>query len=113
MSFTIKLTKNHKRILLEAIIESMKIKEDKLKNPASLEKMNAYYIDAAHKIGGSEIECGSTKNNIFVWLRDQFYHSRGFPNTEFGKLAISICEAAGSNDYDSFTRMTIINTLFE
>lgn len=112
MAHTVKLTKNHKRILLEAIIYSMEIKESKLKKPDSIEQMHRYYNDAAQKIVNI-VECGSTKKNLFTWLKDQFYHTTNFDKTEFGQLAIAICDAAASNTYESYCRMTIMNTLFE
>jgi len=112
MAHIVKLTKNHKRILLEAIIYSMEIKEKKLRKTDSIEQMHRYYTDAANKII-MPVECGSIKKNLFTWLKDQFYHTTGFENTEFGQLAIAICDAAASNTYETYCRMTIMNTLFE
>ena len=117
MTHHIKLTRNHQRVLIEAILISMDIKDKKLRNPDSKRIMEDYYNDAAKKVYDNDIECGKTgtypKDNIFGWLRDQFFHSGRFPDTEFGKLAISICEACAHNEYDKFCRMTIMNTLFE
>ena len=116
MSHTIKLTRNHQRILIEALAISLEIKETVLSKKA-LDVANKYYLDAAEKIKCNDIECGKTgkqpRDNLFAWLRDQFYHSGTFDKTELGKLAISICEAAAYNEYDTFTRTTIMNTLFE
>jgi len=116
MSHTISLTKTHKRILLEALLESHTIKEKKLRNPEGLRIMTEMYNDAANKLL-SNVECGKngskSSDNLFGWLIDQFNHSGNLPDTEFGKLAILICESAGRNQYEQFCRMTIINTLFE
>lgn len=116
MAHKISLTKNHKRILLEALLESQAIKEVKLKSPDSIYKMNEMYADAAEKLL-TTVDCGKLgfrpNDNIFGWIRDQFLHSGDFPKTEFGQLAIGICEAAGEDRYDSYCRMTIVNTLFE
>jgi hypothetical protein len=116
MAHTIKLTRNHQRILIEALAISLEIKEIVLSKKA-LETANRYYLDAAEKIKNNDIECGRTgkqpRDNLFAWLRDQFYHSGSFEKTELGKLAIAICEAASYNEYDTFIRTTIMNTLFE
>lgn len=112
MAHTIKLTRNHQRVLLEAMIYSMDVKESRLKKADSIEQMQRYYTDAAKKII-EPIECGSTKKNLFTWLKDQFYHTTNFDKTEFGQLAIAICDAASDNTYESYCRMTIMNTLFE
>jgi len=109
----IKLTKNHRRILLEAINYSLEIKEHKIRRQDSLEQTQKYYLDAAQKIMNGEIECGTLKNNLFTWLKDQFLHTTNFDKTEFGQLAISICESAAENTYHEFCRMTIIKTFFE
>jgi len=116
MAHTIKLTRNHQRILIEALAISLEIKSEVLSKRA-LETANRYYLDAAEKIKNNNVECGKTgknpKDNIFGWIRDNLYHSGSFEKTELGKLAISICEAASYNEYDTFTRTTIMNTLFE
>ena len=116
MAHIIKLTPNHQRILIEALAISLEIKEQVLSKRA-LEVANRYYLDAAEKIKNNNIECGRSgkqpRDNLFAWLRDQFYHSGQFEKTELGKLSISICEAASYNEYATFTRTTIMNTLFE
>jgi hypothetical protein len=114
----VKLTNNHKRILLEAILESELVKKRKLRNPSSIKGMEEEYYKAAKRIAEeSHIECGrrghKAGDNLFGWLRDQIFHSGDLSLTEFGQLAISICEAAGDGEYDKFTQMTIINKLFE
>lgn len=117
MAHTINLTKNHQRILAEALSISMDIKKAKLKNPDSRELMIESYLNVAEKILAGTIDCGrqghGARDNVFGWIRDQLLHSRNLPNTEFGKLAISICEAAGNDCYDEFCQITIINRLFE
>ena len=116
MAHQVALTKNHKRILLEALLESQSIKERKLKSPESIYKMNAMYADAAEKLL-TTVECGKmgykSTDNIFGWMIDQIHHSGKLSETEFGQLAINICKAAGDGQYESFCRMTIANTLFE
>lgn len=116
MTHTVELTKNHKRVLLEALYESQTFKYNSLRKPDSISRMIDEYNKAAQKLL-KPVECGKTGHkagdNLFGWLRDQFFHSGRLPDTEFGKLAISICEAAGGNTYETFCRMTIINTLFE
>jgi hypothetical protein len=118
MAFRVKLTKNHQRVLLEALAISQEIKQKKLRNPSSIERMNDEYYKAALRIlNEPEVECGKqgykAGDNLFAWIRDQLYHSADMPQTEFGKLAIDICEAAGDNAYTAYTRITIMNRLFE
>lgn len=117
MSHHISLTKNHQRILAEALSISMEIKKAKLKNPDSRELMIESYLNVAEKVLAGEIDCGrqgyAMRDNIFGYVRDQLLHSRNLPKTEFGILAIAICEAAGENRYDEFCQITIINRLFE
>lgn len=116
MSHTIELTKNHKRVLLEALYESQTVKYNKLRKPESIDRMILEYNKAAQKLL-KPVECGKVGSkagdNLFGWLKDQFHHSGKLPDTEFGKLAINICEAAGNNSYEAYCRMTIMNTLFE
>lgn len=116
MSHQVSLTRTHQRILLEALLQSMEIKSKKLVKQDSIRIMNKMYNDAAEKIVKGVV-CGKTgskaSDNLFGWLVDQFNHSGKLPDTEFGQLAISICQAAGENRYEKFCQMTIINTLFE
>lgn len=116
--FKVKLTRNHQRVLIEALAISQEIKQKKLRNPASIERMNDEYYKAALRIlNEPEIECGKqgTKpgDNLFAWIRDQLFHSGDMPETEFGRLALDICQAAGNNTYTTYTRITIMNRLFE
>lgn len=118
MAFKIKLTRNHQRILLEALDVSQRIKEVKLKNPESRRRMDEEYYRAALRLINEEhIECGrrghKAGDNLFAWIRDQIYHSGDMSETEFGKLAIMICEAAGDDVYERYCRDTIISRLFE
>lgn len=117
MSHTITLTRNHQRVLIEALAISSEIKAKKLRNPSSIKLMNDYYLDAAQKIMNNNIACGKAgrqpSDNLFAWIKDQLYHSGDMSKTEFGQLALLICEAGAYNEYDIFCRSTIINTLFE
>lgn len=118
MAHTVRLTRNHQRILLEALAISQEIKEKKLRNPDSRRRMDEEYYKAAKRlIDEADIECGRAGHkpgdNLFAWMRDQFYHSGDFTDTEFGLLAVNICEAAGDGVYAGYCRMTVMNRLFE
>ena len=117
MAHQIILTKNHKRILLEVLNESLIIKQKRLQKADSIKRMENEYINAGEKIYSDYVECGRlgsrAGDNLFGWYRDQILHSGKLSETEIGQLALSICEAAGTNRYDQFCKMTIINTLFE
>lgn len=119
MAFTVKLTRNHQRVLLEALAVSQEIKEKKLRNPDSRKRMEEEYYKAALRLIEEKdgIHCGrqghKPGDNIFAWIRDQIYHSSDMSETEFGKLAINICEAAGNQVYDVYCRDTIIKRFFE
>jgi len=116
MTHTVNLTSAHKRILLECLLESHTIKENKLRNPDSLKQMTELYNAVGTKLL-EPVVCGKTgtkvSDNVFGWYIDQINHSGKLPDTEFGKLAIEICRAAGMNNYQKFCSMTIISKLFE
>jgi len=117
MPHVIDLTDSHKRILLEVLLLSQEHKEMRLRNPDSLVRMRKEYIKAAEQIYDSlPIECGREgirlNDNLFGWLRDQMFHSGKLLDTEIGRLAISICEAAGEDRYQQYCEMTIIDRLF-
>jgi hypothetical protein len=119
MAFRVKLTKNHQRVLLEALATSQEIKQKKLRNPESKSRMNEEYYAAALRILNETegVECGRTGvkpgDNIFAWICDQLYHSGDMTETEFGKLSLNICEAAGNNSYEAYCRDTIMKRFFE
>lgn len=117
MAHSVTLTKNHKRILLEVLALSQEAKLKKLRNPDSIHKMNEEYEKAGMRILQHEIECGrpgtKSSDNFFGWYMDQIYHSGKLSETELAQMAIDICEACGRNSYDSYCRITIMNTLFE
>jgi hypothetical protein len=119
MSHEIKLNKFHKKVLGEVLYDSLIYKRDvKLRNPESIAKMEEEYCGAVRQIVEDDIiTCGKTgtrpKDNFFGWIKDQILHSGKLANSEWGQLAISICEAAGENRYEQFNRTTIINRLFE
>ena len=101
MAHTIHLIKEHKEVLLEALIQSMEIKEKKLQNVETIDKMKAMYCDAAEKLL-QPVECGRINHNLFTWLIDQIKHSGRLYTNELGQYAITICQAANEDRYKQF-----------
>lgn len=64
-----------------------------------------------------QIECGRRgwrpEDNVFGWIRDQIFHSGRLEETELGKHAIDICEAAGGDTYAAYNRNSVFTTFFE
>ena len=116
MSHTVNLTKTHKKILLTCLDESHTIKYNKLRNPESRDKMTQLYNSVGAKLL-EPVVCGrigtKVSDNVFGWYIDQINHSGNLAESEFGKYAIEICRAAGTNQYDKFCSITIISKLFE
>jgi hypothetical protein len=104
MKHKIKLIKAHKTTLVEALAQSLDIKEAKLVKQDSLEGMRKQYLDAAEKIVNGEIECGrsgiTARDNLFGWIIDQIKHSGKLYKHQLGKTAIDICEAAGTGELE-------------
>lgn len=118
MSHKTRLKKQHLQILLEAIHTSREYKLRNLRNPSSKDLMIQQYRKAEDRLCSEiEIECGKrghqANDNLFGWIRDQIFHSGKLDETELGKNAIDICEAAGDNCYEQFCKHTIFNSLFE
>jgi len=117
MPHQVTLTDSHKRILLEVLLLSQEHKLKRLRNPDSLTRMQTEYLAVAEKIyDGLPIECGREgirlNDNLFGWFRDQLFHSGPLINTEIGRLAVDICEAAGEDRYQQYCEKTIIDRLF-
>jgi len=112
MKYTVKLTVDDQRIMLEALIASQEIKEKKLQKPDSIATMRRQYLDAAEKFL-EPIEIHDKKKNIFVWFIDQMQHSGRFWNTELCMRACAIADRAIENEYDHYKSVQIYEDLFE
>jgi hypothetical protein len=109
MAHQVKLKRQHRLQILEALAESQNYKQfKKLRDPESIEKMIVNYEHAAGQVYNEfeAITCGrvGTKpgDNLFGWIRDQILHSGKLAKQELGLAVIAICEAAGEGRYDEF-----------
>jgi hypothetical protein len=118
MAHSIKLRKQHLQILLEVLTVSREYKMRNLRNPASKDIMIKQYRQAEDRLYSEiEIACGrkgwQASDNLFGYIRDQVYHSGKIADSELGKHAIAICEAAGGDSYEVYCSYTVFSAFFE
>ena len=101
MPHVVKLTEKDQRLLINILADSYEYKATrKLKSEESIKKMGEYYINAAEKIRDNLIEVNSSKNNLFLWIKDQLGHSgtKIWTSPECTE-ALEICSAASDGTY--------------
>ncbi len=107
---TVKLAKEDIALLLETLAASQEIKEQKLKNPDSIKKMQELYLDAAHKML-EPIEIHNRKNNLMTWYIDQMKHSGKLWGTELCERACMIARNVIDNSYEDYKRIQRLKDL--
>jgi aspartate 1-decarboxylase len=112
MKYTVTLTKEDQRTMLEALISSQEIKERKLVKPDSISSMRKQYLDAAEKFL-EPIVIVKQNNNIMTWFIDQMKHSGRFWNTELCVRACAIADRVIANEYDHYKSVQIYEDLFK
>ena len=107
MPHIVKLTEQDQILLLNQLALNYEYKADrKLRRESSIRQMSEYYIDAAEKIRDNYIEVRNTKNNFFLWLRDQFAHGHSSQyHSADGQEADLICLEASKGHYDYDQRL--------
>jgi hypothetical protein len=112
MKYTVNLTIEDQRTMLEALIASQDIKLKKLVKPESINIMNRQYSDAASKFM-QPITIVKKDNNIMTWFIDQMKHSGRFWNTELCLRACAIADRVIANEYDHYKSVQIYEDLFK
>ena len=109
---TIKLCKDDIRTMLEALIASQDIKEQKLQKPDSIALMRRQYLDAAEKML-VPITIHDRHKNLMTWFIDQMKHSGKLWNTELCTRACTIAQRVIDNEYEHYKSIQIYEDLFK
>lgn len=112
MRYTVKLTDDDQRTMLEALIASQDMKLKKLQKADSIIIMKRQYYDAAVKIT-EPITINRRDNNLMTWFIDQMKHSGRFWNTELCMRACAIADRVIANEYDHYKSVQIYEDLFK
>ena len=97
MAHQIHLRTDHQTLILTALMKSLEIKSEKLKED-SIRETQAQYEGAAEKLL-EPVVCGRISNNIFTWLEDQIKHTPRLRDQELGMRVIQICQVAARDKY--------------
>jgi hypothetical protein len=100
MAHQIHLRPDHQTLILTALLKSLEIKSERLKED-SIRETQAQYEGAAEKLL-DPVVCGRTTNNIFVWLEDQIRHTPRLRDQELGMRVIQICQVAAKDKYHEY-----------
>ena len=102
MAHQIHLRSDHQSLILTALLKSLEIKAERLKED-SIRETQAQYEGAAEKLM-EPVVCGRTTNNIFVWLEDQIRHTPGLRDQELGMRVIQICQVCARDKYYEYCK---------
>ena len=100
MAHQIHLRSDHQTLILTALLKSLEIKSERLKED-SIRETQHQYEGAAEKLM-EPVVCGRTTNNIFVWLEDQIRHTPRLRDQELGMRVIQICQVAAKDKYHEY-----------
>jgi len=97
MAHQIHLRSDHQHAILLALLKSLEIKAERLKEDSLLETQ-AQYEGAAEKLL-EPVVCGRHNKNIFVWLADQIRHTPRLRDQELGLHVLTICDVCARDKY--------------